>query len=654
MIIERLIINNYKTYVGLDMDLSITKQCPIILIGGANGGGKTTLFQAITGALFGLNITKKEQFRALVNAANATPIENQDIKLAIHFSNAPAEKVQQYSLERKYIYLNGRVREHVRFVGNRAFEYGPETPKKTKEETEEAMNKVIQANLPKSLAGYFLFDAMVAGNLLRTEKLKGVIKDNIEQVMGFDRYLQLERATDMILDTYKQEQIKEKEAKKVYQKRLRQKENFKKELFRINKRLNVAKEYAANHFETYESLQEGQNQNDLFQQSIARLKKEIASIQDKENQYVKSCTPFLQQLDSYLGLPILAAALGNKIQILLKQQKEQTNAHLKRIITTKSVEQTLAILKERNLLKELVQAKDIIAILLQKEKTAPAGISLTSLEIMALKKVLVSKNTPYPSIAQQQKDLIESYKSKEKHTKKIEDYQSKLSKKDFSLLQAYEKNIECIRTYEKELIDVREGMKKLEEEMKDFEQVNALPLDEKKKELQHLKRYFGCFAVALLAKKKANIEQKMKAELNQMLGPYKGKIDRVVLPKDLKNLTFKLYHTNGNELHLEQLNTASKQIVVQCLLKALHDSGSYTPPVMIDTVMGVLDEQSRATMLDYFLPNLSHQIILLSSDSEIRPGNDLAKIEPYVAKKYTLQRNIDKQQTNVLTGYFNQ
>ena len=50
MIIKRVRINNYKTYLSLDLDLSVAEDRPIILIGGANGGGKTTLFEAIYGA----------------------------------------------------------------------------------------------------------------------------------------------------------------------------------------------------------------------------------------------------------------------------------------------------------------------------------------------------------------------------------------------------------------------------------------------------------------------------------------------------------------------------------------------------------------------------------------------------------------------------
>ena len=145
----------------------------------------------------------------------------------------------------------------------------------------------------------------------------------------------------------------------------------------------------------------------------------------------------------------------------------------------------------------------------------------------------------------------------------------------------------------------------------------------------------------------------MKEDLNNNLAAYKDVISRVELSEDLKNLNFSIYHKAGNEIYLNQLNTASTQVVIQVLLKSLHEFGDYDPPVMIDTVMGVLDETSRSTLLENYFPEVSHQTILLSSDSEIRPGTDLEKIIPFISKSYTLKRDKELQKTEVEEGYFN-
>jgi len=67
-----------------------------------------------------------------------------------------------------------------------------------------------------------------------------------------------------------------------------------------------------------------------------------------------------------------------------------------------------------------------------------------------------------------------------------------------------------------------------------------------------------------------------------------------------------------------------------------------------------LDETSRSTLLENYFPELSHQTILLSSDSEIRPSTDLMKIEPFISKTFTLYRDKELQKTYIAEGYFNQ
>ena len=113
-----------------------------------------------------------------------------------------------------------------------------------------------------------------------------------------------------------------------------------------------------------------------------------------------------------------------------------------------------------------------------------------------------------------------------------------------------------------------------------------------------------------------------------------------------------MYNKQGNEIPLNQLNAGAKQTVMQVLLKVLYELGDYEPPVMIDTVMGVLDKESRATIIENYFPNLARQTILLSTDSEIRTEDDYKRLEAYISKVYTVHRDKEHQCTTVSDDYF--
>jgi DNA sulfur modification protein DndD len=142
------------------------------------------------------------------------------------------------------------------------------------------------------------------------------------------------------------------------------------------------------------------------------------------------------------------------------------------------------------------------------------------------------------------------------------------------------------------LADAKGEISKIEKRLHQFDIQTSQEPDPKYEALGRLKGFFEDVANRLLKVKKQQIELKMKQDLNINLAAYRDVIDRVELSENLKDLTFKIYHKAGNELYLNQLNTASKQVVIQVLLKSLHEFGDYDPPVMIDTVMGVLMKQA--------------------------------------------------------------
>jgi DNA sulfur modification protein DndD len=235
--------------------------------------------------------------------------------------------------------------------------------------------------------------------------------------------------------------------------------------------------------------------------------------------------------------------------------------------------------------------------------------------------------------------------------RQLDEIKQQLGGRNFDLIERYEDNERRIRELEQKVKEIEASIKELEKQLAGIDVHISKQPDPVYDLVQKLPSYFTHAAEALLKMKKEGIEATMKEQLNRNLLVYQGQIDRVVFSEELRDLQFQLFHKAGNEIALSQLNTASKQIVVQCLLKALHDHGDYNPPVMIDTVMGVLDEDSRNTILEFFFPKLAHQTILFSTDSEIRLS-DLPKIQSFISQTYTLKRDIAQQRTDVTKGYF--
>ena len=153
MLIQRIKVSNYKTYLDLDLDLTVDEERPIILIGGSNGGGKTTLFEGICGALYGLKISTQDEFQELLN--NGAPQSSDpEIILEVTFMGMVLSNPQKYVLRRTYK-LNpaGKPVESVSLnMDGTPFVYGTATPMAIRAEQEQQVNKIITANLPQELS----------------------------------------------------------------------------------------------------------------------------------------------------------------------------------------------------------------------------------------------------------------------------------------------------------------------------------------------------------------------------------------------------------------------------------------------------------------------------------------------------------------------
>ena len=660
MLITRIRAKNFKTYKDLDLNLEVEEDKPIILIGGMNGGGKTTLFQAIYHALYGLNIRNKEHFRQLLNAT--TPLENNTlIELDIDFKGRVLLSDYFYRITRRYtLNPNDQPVESVtlNFNGD-TFTYGTATPAAERALREAEVNKIIKANLPKELSRYFLFDAMESGKLLEKDSLSRVIKENIESVMGFNKYIELGLAATKLKESYVKESLDEQTEKEAYEDLLNRKEELENTLAGEREKYNSSLAYSIDNKDLYTKAKEGKSLQEEYQERIRYLTAKIDSLKEREADYLNQINKFTDTIELQVFLPNLVNSIQDEVELILSTvssiEKKETlpKKQLDFVVhlVLDFLEKQKVIYEADNQLAEA--AKQYVIDSQNTNQTINPYDYFSEEELQTLSLLLKSSTmNSYPSLEQYKKELEVNYTELPKYKEELEELNGYLTNDESSLIQKYEENEALRPQYKSTIADIELNIENVEKEINSYDISSGSDIDPKLNAIKKIEPLFNEISAALLKAKKKNIEETMCEDLNRTLTAYFEQIDRVELSDTMDNLSFKMYHKHGNEIYLNQLNAASKQVVVQVLLKSLHQYGDYNPPVMIDTVMGYLDKTTRDLLLKNYFPQLSHQTILFSTDSEITTDIDLPKIEKNISRTYTLVRNVKKQQTIVTEGYF--
>ena len=660
MLIQKIKISNFKTYLSLDLDLTVDDDRPIILIGGSNGGGKTTLFEAISGALYGLKIESKEHFMELLNQGAINKVKP-EISLQITFVGKVLGQQQKYILKRIYqLNPQGRPLESVSLnMNGNMYVYGTMTAPKERVRAEQEISKIIKANLPQELSQYFLFDAMQSSELLKKNVFQQTIRDNFENVLGFKKYLQLKRASEKLQQEWAQQRLEAEQEAKEYNNLCSQKEGLVAEMNACLAEQDRLYKYMASVEDEYQRAKEGAQQAMNLNKRIQDVTGKIRAITDEAADYAENLKTFIENIEINVFLPKLASNLSQEINNILrvKEQllKQSTGAYpieTLRDVTAKIID----YLKELSLCSQAVDEENVVAHMVALQNTTNAQDPydyLDDAEVEALNELpKKGGGNQFVTLDRKRQDMeIQLANLDNLRTEKRTLEQTQAGGNNL-LIANYE---DAKRTVEKLKIQedsLKSEILRLEKRIHQYDvQIQQEP-DLKFDTLVKLRPFFDKVADSLLKKKKAQIETEMQSQLNKLLVSYKGHVARVELSDSMENFNIRLYHSAGNEISLNQLNAASKQIFIQVLLKVLRNLGDYNPPVMIDTGMGVLDNESRDALMEEYFPQLAEQTILLCTTSEIRTDSDYVKLEPFISKTYTLHRNVEEQNTTVAEGYF--
>lgn len=107
----------------------------------------------------------------------------------------------------------------------------------------------------------------------------------------------------------------------------------------------------------------------------------------------------------------------------------------------------------------------------------------------------------------------------------------------------------------------------------------------------------------------------------------------------------------GRELPLSQLSAGERQIFAVSVLWALARTSKRSLPMFIDTPLARLDSAHRLNVISKYLPAASHQVILLSTDTEL-DERLYAPLKDHISHTFRLELDPTLGRTKLMPGYF--
>lgn len=107
----------------------------------------------------------------------------------------------------------------------------------------------------------------------------------------------------------------------------------------------------------------------------------------------------------------------------------------------------------------------------------------------------------------------------------------------------------------------------------------------------------------------------------------------------------------NDEIRAERLSAGERQLLAVSLLWGLARAAGRPLPFVVDTPLGRLDSSHRSSLVKRYFPNASHQTIVLSTDEEI-DETYYPQLRKHVGREYLLEFDDASRSTTVREGYF--
>jgi DNA sulfur modification protein DndD len=654
MYFKSLRVENYGLYHGdhsVDFASPSTK-APLTLIGGLNGRGKTTLLEGIFLVLFGRRALKylsddrisySNYLKSHINKSAAD--QETSISLTFEIEDAQSSIIQ---IRRAWSDSSGVVEETFE-----AFRNGRADPYVT-----ENWDYFIEEYLPLNVTRFFFFDGEKISQIADDESYKKV-KESIRSLLGLTTIDQLmldiraymKKATGS--EAFSGSEVRERITS--IQHELEQIDSDLKASVgtsaRLNKDLGLARknivemesQFWKHGGNTALNREEIEAERDALAVQLEVSRAESLALVSKPSTPLLLCSSWVLKADMDLQGNEEAGALRH-MNVLMRLLREQVET----------------ILKDQTERDNAFNFLDLASSQLSSGKPEPSqGVEMNG-QVVALLHDFTQR------IKQERKEVFDLLERMQRLETRVTGIEMQLS------FHADSVDVKAIWNRIKETsgaIARQESLLHAEEEQQramlsrqeNLDRQRLLVLEESRKhtqdedEISRTVRYLS-MTISVMEEFKVRIQQEKVQELSHMIHESfvamssKQSIIRGI-EIDPVTLDIKLIDYNGGDLHMHQLSAGEKQLFAVSILWGLAKASGYQLPVIIDTPLGRLDSNHRNSFLKSYLPYASRQVIVLSTDEEIK-GKYYDLISPHINNVYLLEYDEESKSSSIREGYF--
>ena len=662
---KKLILNNYKTYYGhAEINLDIPNNeleksgKNIILLGGLNGAGKTTFLKAILYVLFGQrNMSDTEYRKFSSNIINDTYHSEGGTECYVSLF------LETDSGEEWHIKVNWYF-DHNKLAGHEAREIsikspGASKPRFAKIDNIDAYNKFIDKIIPYYAAPFFIFDGEEIRELIIRQD-DAQMKEAIHNITGMNANAQLIDDLKVIERNLEKKIANASNSQdlKRLQEDLIQKQTM---LDSLNEKRAKYLDKAETHNKMIASAQKSRREK-LLNNSKSR-----EQILGKFTKIETQLQIAKKDLSDYLLENMQSLILAKKISTLKKRLKEEADAQRQKLLKQASLLPYETFMKQ--LFEELI---DPPLTPMQLEQLQQIGQSIWIKENnIKIKKTDLNE---IHDISAKDLQFLTNLQIKDKHfstqlINQISSLELEFERAELEL-QGAPQSMDItddeakISTLTKQLGEIQVFQKSNTQKLaRAVEEKTLLEnqisrLTSKETNLEELERQLTYTRNSIVALSDYDTKytqykaQIIKKEFETMLKTLFRKHDEFGrIEFDTQRFSVRLYNDRQIEINIEDRSAGEMQIISSALIWALTKASNLKLPVVIDTPLGRLDSHHRKNLIDNYYKEISDQVIILSTDTEISGGYiDTMRAASY--RQYLLDYDQEKKYTIVRDGYF--